>query len=226
MSTEAQIRANRENAQKSTGPRTAAGKAASSRNHLTHGLCAGQHLLDEDDTGEFLALYHDLFERHRPVGALEEALVMRIACHQWRLNRALLIDPQIHLERISEVEAANPDVPPEELGAPADLVGPAFMIDCARSQSLLKLTRYEAAIERSIERCLRQLDDYQKRRKDAPAAPAPSPEAEITVGTQTDAGIEIPADEEDMPVDAGVLPPDSVPPSPESSSPDPIGRPS
>jgi hypothetical protein len=38
--TEAQINANRENAQKSTGPRTAEGKAASSRNGLKHGLRA------------------------------------------------------------------------------------------------------------------------------------------------------------------------------------------
>jgi hypothetical protein len=38
MATEKQIRANRENAKKSTGPRTAAGRAKSSRNALRHGL--------------------------------------------------------------------------------------------------------------------------------------------------------------------------------------------
>ena len=38
MATEKQIRANRENAKKSTGPRTAAGRARSSRNALRHGL--------------------------------------------------------------------------------------------------------------------------------------------------------------------------------------------
>jgi hypothetical protein len=40
MATPAQIEANRRNARKSTGPKTAAGKAASSRNALTHGLTA------------------------------------------------------------------------------------------------------------------------------------------------------------------------------------------
>ncbi|HUE22167.1 MAG TPA: hypothetical protein VMQ86_10830 [Bryobacteraceae bacterium] len=35
---DAQINANRESARKSTGPSTAAGKAASSSNRLTHGL--------------------------------------------------------------------------------------------------------------------------------------------------------------------------------------------
>ena len=40
MATAAQIAANRRNALKSTGPRTGAGKAASSRNALRHGLRA------------------------------------------------------------------------------------------------------------------------------------------------------------------------------------------
>ena len=40
MATPAQIEANRRNARKSTGPKTAAGKAASSRNALTHGMTA------------------------------------------------------------------------------------------------------------------------------------------------------------------------------------------
>jgi hypothetical protein len=43
--TQAQIDANRENAKKSTGPRTAEGKAASSRNRLVHGLRANKHIL-------------------------------------------------------------------------------------------------------------------------------------------------------------------------------------
>ena len=38
MSTQAQLAANQANAQLSTGPNTEEGKAASSRNNLTHGL--------------------------------------------------------------------------------------------------------------------------------------------------------------------------------------------
>ena len=37
---------NRENAQKSIGPRTETGKAASSKNRLTHGLCSTALILD------------------------------------------------------------------------------------------------------------------------------------------------------------------------------------
>jgi hypothetical protein len=38
MATERQLRANRENAKQSTGPKTAGGRARSSRNALSHGL--------------------------------------------------------------------------------------------------------------------------------------------------------------------------------------------
>ena len=70
--TEAQINANRENAKKSSGPRSAQGKAASSRNGLKHGLCAGQHILPGEDPEEFLLLLKDLFDHFRPVGPGEE----------------------------------------------------------------------------------------------------------------------------------------------------------
>jgi hypothetical protein len=44
MATEKQIAANRRNAQRSTGPRTAAGKSISSRNALRHGLSLPQEM--------------------------------------------------------------------------------------------------------------------------------------------------------------------------------------
>jgi len=53
MSTEAQIHANRQNAQKSTGPKTAEGKAAVSQNAVKHGLIASEAVI----TGENLADY-------------------------------------------------------------------------------------------------------------------------------------------------------------------------
>ena len=75
--TEAQINANRENAKKSTGPRTAAGKAASSRNRLLHGLRANKHILLDEDPEDFLILLHDLYDRFQPVGDAEEMQIGR-----------------------------------------------------------------------------------------------------------------------------------------------------
>jgi hypothetical protein len=49
MATIQQIEANRRNAQKSTGPRTEAGRAASAQNSRKHGCYAGQVLLEGQD---------------------------------------------------------------------------------------------------------------------------------------------------------------------------------
>src|ERR1017187_3219329 len=70
--TEAQINANRRNSQKSTGPRSAEGKTASSRNRLVHGLRANKHILLDEDPEQFLILLKDLHDRFRPVGDGEE----------------------------------------------------------------------------------------------------------------------------------------------------------
>ena len=97
---QARIQANRQNAKKSTGPRTAAGKAATSRNALTHGLTAQTYVLPGDDPEEFTALLDDLFRRFHPDGPAEERLVRRIAANQWRLDRAFPLEAAVLRARL------------------------------------------------------------------------------------------------------------------------------
>ena len=87
-----QLMANRRNALKSTGPKTAAGKAVARMNALKHGLLAGQvvvrsHKLRES-RGEFKNLCRAHHEHLAPVGPLEEMLVGQIVTATWRLRRA------------------------------------------------------------------------------------------------------------------------------------------
>ena len=105
--TAAQIDANRRNAQKSTGPRTPEGRAASSRNRLVHGLRANKHIVLDEDPEEFLILLKDLHDRFRPVGDGEEELVLRIASGQWRLHRTLPMEAGIYRERLQAVAAKD-----------------------------------------------------------------------------------------------------------------------
>ncbi len=75
MASEAQIAANRLNAQKSTGPRTPEGKAMMRRNPLRHGLSAASVVLFYESEAEFEQFRQDLASDFDPVGAEECALV-------------------------------------------------------------------------------------------------------------------------------------------------------
>lgn len=90
---ERQLTANRRNAQKSTGPRTAEGRAVSKMNALKHGILSTEVLVAElarpESRREFLALQRRFWEDLQPVGPLEEMLVDQIVTAHWRLRRAL-----------------------------------------------------------------------------------------------------------------------------------------
>jgi hypothetical protein len=88
MATEAQISANRSNAQKSTGPRTPEGKAIVSQNAITHGLLARAGVIPGEQEHEFQAHREGLLKQLRPASPLEEVLADRIVDLSWRLQRA------------------------------------------------------------------------------------------------------------------------------------------
>ena len=87
MSSKKQIEANRQNATKSTGPKTPEGKTLSSKNATKHGLLSKQVLLPSESEEEFEELSQGLREDLKPVGALETRLVEDIAADFWRLSR-------------------------------------------------------------------------------------------------------------------------------------------
>ena len=88
MATEAQVVANRLNAQKSTGPRTDAGKAAVAQNAVRHGLLAQQAVIRGEDPGEFEFYRDQMLGELAPAGAMESMLAERIVGLAWRLRRA------------------------------------------------------------------------------------------------------------------------------------------
>ena len=88
MATQRQLRANRANALKSTGPRTLEGKAASRRNAMRHGLTARHLVLDGEDPTLLEALRRELVIEFAPVSATQQALVELLAGLLWRLRRA------------------------------------------------------------------------------------------------------------------------------------------
>ncbi len=85
---EARLRANRQNAQKSTGPKTARGKAYSRRNALKHGLLINSVLFSSDGTPmneELHDLWDSLQAKYGSGDVGTELLLESLVVEWWRL---------------------------------------------------------------------------------------------------------------------------------------------
>src|SRR4029077_20252721 len=88
MSTAAQVLANRENAKKSTGPKTEAGKAKCCRNRLTHGFASSIVFVPEENREDFNGLLAEFHAEYLPVTHTEEVLMEKMLQHHWNGLRA------------------------------------------------------------------------------------------------------------------------------------------
>ena len=90
-STQTNADSNRRNSDKSTGPKTEAGKARSSLNSRTHGILTSDAVNPAFDSAEdcakFAAICAFDLEYHQPAGPLETMLVEKISAAQWRLKK-------------------------------------------------------------------------------------------------------------------------------------------
>ena len=95
MITPAQIAANQENAQASTGPRTESGKQISAQNSTTTGLFAQTAFIRPDEQ-EIWQEFTASFQTHlAPVGPLEATLTSEITGAAWRLRRCNLVEASL-----------------------------------------------------------------------------------------------------------------------------------
>ena len=95
MISDKQLQANRENALKSTGPKTAEGKLISSKNATNHGLLSSHVVIKDENAREFEDFRNLMTDSFQPVGILEQLLTNRIAASFWRLNRAGRIEVEM-----------------------------------------------------------------------------------------------------------------------------------
>ena len=167
IASDKQIRANRRNARKSTGPKTPEGKAAVSLNPLKHGLLSQQTLLPNEDEASLMQLSERLHSQLQPVGELESLLVERIVAAAWRLRRVLAVEAGIYeKERFSYTG--------EERS-----LGLAFMRDASTFSTL---SRYETTIERGLYKALHELQRLQAARHDeADVLPPPAVDVDVNV---------------------------------------------
>ena len=173
MTSDRQREANKNNASKSTGPRSAKGKAKSRRNALKHGLTAERLLLPDEDPKEFDALRNDLFDRFEPIDALEGRLVARVTDLLWRLQRiptygvALLAwsKRRQHRNEMLEDDFREKLEYIEESAKQEDLRDLGQRIAKLLGQDLIgKLDRYEKSIANQLMVTLQKLEDLQNNR--------------------------------------------------------------
>src|SRR5690348_7105531 len=159
MATEAQVAANRRNAGRSTGPRTAAGKALVSQNALSHGLTAEQIVLFDERAEDLARFRAELRRALDPADEMEEQLAERITLCAWRLRRAARLEAGLVNSEAEDIRdrGVRPRVGYAFKNA-------AFGLDLA--------SRYEAALDRSLRRAYALLERRQARRR-GEAVPPP-----------------------------------------------------
>ena len=179
MATQAQILANQSNAQKSTGPRTAEGKAAVARNATKHGLFARKDVVISENQADFDALRDDMLAELGPVGAVEGILAERIVSLAWRLRRAARMQDEVIDVRIKdEINCSRPILSKSLVtGQPCrlskntkrcydDLVlGVIAKWDFEGDRVLERLSMYERRFEASLFRTMGELKKLQEARK-------------------------------------------------------------
>ena len=182
MTTNAQIKANRNNAKKSTGPRTEEGKTRVARNALKHGLLARDTVLPGEDPAEFDRQLSALEADIQPANSLEFELVRQIADAQWRMRRLTRLETGFIAAAVAEKRRLTEKYRPENLRPGYDgetqLLGSA-MLD--RTQALVHLARYDGHLSRRFFRAVKQLSDLRRDERKAhetrPSADSVRPDA-------------------------------------------------
>jgi hypothetical protein len=86
---EAKLEANRENAQKSSGPTSRAGRARAAQNAIKHGLCSKFFVLESENQDEYNALLQRFIDAEKPIDDVEYELVAKMARSTWMSERAV-----------------------------------------------------------------------------------------------------------------------------------------
>ena len=143
---EAKLAANRENAQKSTGPTSRVGLAHSAQNAIKHGLCSKFTVLESENQDEYNDLLKRFIASEKPSDDVEYELVARMARATWMSERAVRFQSGcfIHKPHVEELRAQDK----QEM---------QVMID-----SLDKYARYQTMHERAYDRAANALAKHRK----------------------------------------------------------------
>jgi len=151
---------NRANAQKSTGPRTPAGKQRSSLNALRHGLTGHTVVLPTEDHAAYQRHSQSFLDEYRPKEATESQLVQSLIDSSWQLNRAAALETNLFSLGITEMEDRIRSNHPEAEAALA--MAMAFR---ENNRAFANIGIYRQRLTRQFERTLVLLRQIQAQRR-------------------------------------------------------------
>jgi hypothetical protein len=183
---EKRLAANRENAKRSSGPRTPEGKARSSRNAVKHGFRASSFAVVRlEELDEVEKLKADAVACYRPVNSQELVAVERIAMAQQQIFRGARLDAGMFTSALNEVldRTNNPILPmdPDMVGD-GDIeitraqnrnycIAEGFRRIAKESNALSLMLRYRAQAEREYRRAVEDFDRLKALRHEMPNEP-------------------------------------------------------
>jgi hypothetical protein len=151
---------NKANAQKSTGPRTPAGKERTKLNALRHGLTGQTIVLPTEDQAAYQRHSQAFLDEYQPKGATESQLIQSIIDTSWQLNRAAAVETNLFSLGITEMEdrisASHPD---------AEAALSMALAFRENSRAFANLSIYRQRLTRQFERTLEQLRQIQTERR-------------------------------------------------------------
>jgi hypothetical protein len=193
QSTPKQAAASRANSQKSTGPRTTAGKAASRFNALKHGIYAVHQIMFDETPEDLAELSDEYHELCNPADSKQRFHVDAMVHNEWRLRRIRRVEAALWQTASNTFLVKNIEV------TSTCTSGDAFATD---SGTFERLQRVANACERAYHRASHELERLQAQTKlgqalssdnvpvnpgaahsetepePKPAAPAPPPQPE------------------------------------------------
>jgi len=179
MATEAQIKANRENAKKSTGPRTAEGKRTAAQNALKHGLFGREKTIHGESNEEYDRHREAFLDELKPATMAESVLAERIVTLSWRLKRAERMENQVTDVLIIRCGGEWPDmdmvlaIPHEVRREMVDAttlgrdmcLGQAAVRDFSYFRVIEKVTLYARRMENNLIKTMKELKRLQLERQ-------------------------------------------------------------
>ena len=149
----------------STGPKTAEGKARSSRNAVKHGLSSPNPVIGIEDRPAFDAMLDAYMRDWKPAGETETSYVKRAATAMWRYNRAISYEAEILNLEIDYHALPSAAILDPETAGPVTRAAFAFREAATSDPALGLCARYITAAARDYDRAINQLRALQADRR-------------------------------------------------------------